>query len=99
MKIWHLTVVILIVAVVLTLFRDPVGRVGVIMFVTGLGEAVFGVTAIMALFQTIGAIGMARGVFEHAEAVAETSLVLVVATAVMSFWLFAGVWLVQATLP
>ena len=58
--------------------------VGLIVFVTGLGETALGVTAIMALFQTVGAIGMARGLLEHAEAMAATTVVLVVATAVMS---------------
>jgi hypothetical protein len=99
MRLWHLTVVILMLGVVFSLVRDPVGRVGLIVFMTGLGETVLGVTAIMALFQTVGAIGMARGLLEHAEAMAATTVVLAVATAVMSFWLFIGVWLIQATLP
>ena len=99
MRLWHLTVVILMLGVVFSLVRDPVGRVGLIVFVTGLGETALGVTAIMALFQTVGAIGMARGLLEHAEAMAATTVVLAVATAVMSFWLFIGVWLIQATLP
>ncbi len=38
----------------------------------------------MALFQTIGALGEAKGLFAHAEAVATTTLVLVLATAMMS---------------
>jgi hypothetical protein len=99
MRLWHLTVVILMLGVVFSLVRDPVGRVGLIVFMTGLGETVLGVTAIMALFQTVGAIGMARGLLEHAEAMAATTVVLAVATAVMSFWLFIGVWLIQATMP
>ena len=35
----------------------------------------------MALFQTIGALGEAKGLFAHAEAVATTALVLIIATA------------------
>ena len=53
----------------------------------------------MALFQTIGGIGEAKGILAHAEAVATTALVVIIATAVMAMWLFAGAWLVQATLP
>jgi len=85
--------------IVFSVVRDPVGRVALIVFVTGIGETVLGVTAIMALFQTIGAIGMARGLLDHAEAMAATTVVLAVATTVMSFWLFLGVWLIQATTP
>jgi hypothetical protein len=99
MRIWHLSVAILVTAVVLSIVRDPVGRVALIVFVTASGEAALGLTAVMALFQTIGAIGMARGVLDHAEAVASTTLVLLVATAVMSFWLFIGAWLIQVTVP
>jgi hypothetical protein len=99
MRLWHLTVVILVLAVVFSLVRDPVGRAGLIVFVTGLGEAAAGLAAVMALFQTVGAIGMARGLAEHAVAVAATTLVLIVGTAIMTFWLFVGAWLLQATIP
>jgi hypothetical protein len=99
MRLWHLTVAILVLGIILSILRDPVGRVGLIVFVTALGEAVLGVTAVMALFQTVGAIGMARGLLDHAEAVAATTLVLIAATAVMSLWLFIGAWLINATVP
>lgn len=99
MRLWHLTIAVLLLGIVFSLVRDPVGRVALIVFVTGLGETVLGVTAIMALFQTVGAIGMARGLLEHAEALAATTVVLAVATAVMTFWLFVGVWLIQTTTP
>ena len=51
----------------------------------------------LALFQTIGSLGEAKGLFAHAEAVATTALVLIIATTIMSSWLFAGAWLVQAS--
>jgi hypothetical protein len=99
MRLWHLFVVILAVSVILAIVRDQVGRVALIVFVTALGEAIFGTTAILALFQTIGGIGEAKGLFAHVEAVATTALVLVIATIIMALWLVAGAWLVQATLP
>ena len=99
MKLWHLVVFILFLGMVLSIVRDPVGRIALIVFVTALGEVVFGATAVLALFQTIGALGEAKGLFAHAEAVATTALVLIVATTIMSSWLFAGAWLVQASLP
>lgn len=99
MRLWHLTFFILVLSLVLAISRDVVGRIALIVFFTALGEVVLGTTAVMALFQTIGAIGMARGVFEYGQALAATTLVLFGATAVMSVWLFIGAALVQAVLP
>src|SRR5262249_22578053 len=99
MRLWHLFVVILCLGLILAIVRDRVGRIALIVFVTALGEVIIGTTAVLALFQTISALGEAKGVVAHAEAVATTTLVLLIATAVMSLWLFAGAWLVQASLP
>jgi hypothetical protein len=99
MRLWHLVVFIMGLGLVLAIVRDPVGRIAMIVFATALGEVVIGTTAVLALFQTIGSLGEAKGLVAHAEAVATTTLVLVIATAVMSSWLFAGAWLVQASLP
>jgi hypothetical protein len=99
MRLWHLFVFILGLSLILTIVRDQVGRVALIVFVTALGEVFFGTTAVMALFQTIGSLGEAKGLFAHAEALATTTLVLIIATTIMSSWLFAGGWLVQASLP
>jgi hypothetical protein len=99
MRLWHIFVFILALALLLSIGRDQVGRIALIVFVTALGEVVIGTTAVLALFRTIGSIGEAKGVIDHAEAVATTTLVLVLATAIMSSWLFAGAWLVQASLP
>jgi hypothetical protein len=99
MRLWHLGFVILLLAIVFTVARDTVGLIALIVFTTALGEVVLGTTAVMALFQTIGALGMARGFVEHGQAVAATTIVLIVATAIMSVWLFIGAWLVQAVVP
>ncbi len=99
MRLWHFFVFILVLGILLAIVRDTVGRIALIVFVTALGEVILGTTAVMALFQTIGAIGMARGLFEHGQALAATTLVLIVATAIMSMWLFVGAWLVRAVLP
>jgi hypothetical protein len=98
MRLWHLTLLILLVSLLLAIGRDVVGRIALIVFITALGEVVFGTTAVMALFQTIGALGMARGLFEHGQAVAATTLVLIGATTIMSTWLFIGAWLVHLVL-
>ena len=99
MRLWHIVVAILALAIMLSIGRDQVGRIALIVFVTALGEVIIGTTAVLALFRTIGSIGEAKGLFGHAEAVATTTLVLILATAIMSSWLFAGAWLVQASLP
>src|SRR5262245_17633038 len=99
MRIWHLVFAVGVSALVLTIGRDPVGRVALIVFVTALGEVILVTTAILALFQTIGAMGMARGLLAHMEAAAATTLVLVIATAIMSIWLFIGAWMVQVSIP
>lgn len=96
MRIRHLLLTVLVVAVLMSALRDPVAVVAVIVFITGLGEVVLGTTAVLALFQTLGALGMAKGFAAHAEAFGATLVVLAVSTAVMSGWLFIGVWIVQA---
>jgi hypothetical protein len=99
MRLWHLFVFILALSLILAIVRDPVGRIALIVFLTALGEVVIGTTAVMALFQTIGSLGEAKGLFDHAEAVATTTLVLIIATTIMSSWLFVGAWLVHASIP
>ena len=94
MRLWHLVFGILVVALVLSLARDPAGRVAVIVFVVGLGEAVSGTTAILALFRTIGAIGEADTLCSHAEAVLATTVVLAVGTFCMAGLIAVGAWLV-----
>jgi hypothetical protein len=97
MRLWHLVFGIFVVAIVLGLCREPVGRVAVIVFVTGLGEFAFGTAALMALFQTLGALGEAKTFVTHIEAVASTAFVLALATAIMTGWLFLGAALVIAS--
>jgi hypothetical protein len=99
MRLWHLFVLIMALSLLLTIVRDQVGRIALIVFITALGEVFFGTTAVMALFQTIGSLGEAKGLFAHVEALATTTLVLIVATTIMSSWLFAGGWLVQHAIP
>jgi hypothetical protein len=91
--------VILAIGLVMAIWRDQVGRIAFIVFFTALGEVAIGTTSVMALFQTIGAFGEAKSLYAHLEAVAATTIVLIVGTVIMSSWLFAGAWLVNASLP
>jgi hypothetical protein len=95
MRLAHVLFAVGLIAIVMTLFRDPFGRVFVIVFATGVGEVVLGLAALMALFQTVGALGQAEGLSDHAEALAATSVILAVASVTMSAWLFVGAWLVM----
>jgi hypothetical protein len=96
MRLWHILTTVFFVALVLAIARSDVGKVGLIVFFTGLGEVVLGATALMHLFKTIGALGMARGLSAHVEAIVATALVLMVATVSMNAVLWAGVVLLQA---
>jgi hypothetical protein len=99
MRLWQWVFGILLLAMILAMIRDPVGCVAVIVFFTGVGEVFFGTAALLALFQTLGAFGEAKGFLAHAEAVAATALVLSAATALMTAWLFLGAWLVSVSVP
>jgi len=94
MRLWQVGFLVAVVAFVMTLARDAFTRIFLIAFVTGVGEVVLGLAAVMTLFQTVGALGEARGLGQHAEALAATSIVVAVATAVMTAWLFVGFWMV-----
>jgi hypothetical protein len=95
MRLWHCLLGVLAVAVVLALVQDPVGCAAVIVFFTGLGEAFVGTASLLMLFQTLGALGEAQGLQDHAHALAATAVVLALGTAFMWGWLLAGLWLLQ----
>jgi len=95
MRLWHLIFLIVMAAVVLAIARESVGRVALVIFTTGLIEFVLGLTFVMTLFRTFGALGEAQRLVAYLEAIVATILVLVVASYVMNAVLWVGVWLVQ----
>ena len=86
---------VLVLAVVFTLLRDEVGRVAVVVFVTGLGVTVGGVTVIMSLFQILGHLGEARTLAGHVEALAACVLVLTLGSGTLLATMFVGAYLVR----
>jgi len=96
MRLWHLSLAVIVIAVVMSIARDPAGRVALIVFATGLYEVVLGTTALLTLFQAVGAIGEAKGLQAHVEALAATTVVLVASSLIMLAGFFAGAWLVRA---
>jgi hypothetical protein len=95
LRLWHFFLAIFLSACVLTAARSDAGRVAIVVFVFGLAEFICGTTAVMALFQTVGALGEAKRFSAYALALTATMLVTFVATIVMNALLWAGVGLVQ----
>jgi hypothetical protein len=99
MRISTLVFAILLIGTVLGIARDEVGRVAVIIFFTGLGTVIAGVTSILALFQTVGALGESRSLGTCIEALAATLVVLAVGSATMLGVMFGGGLLIQWAIP
>ncbi|HEY2158687.1 MAG TPA: hypothetical protein VGH33_23855 [Isosphaeraceae bacterium] len=87
MRILHIVFAVFMLALALTVAREPVGRVALVVFVTLGAELACGTTAVMLLFQTIAAIGDARDVLEYAQGFLATAIVLFVAS-----WLMLGMF-------
>jgi len=98
MRIWHMLVLIFVLACVFGVARSEVGRVSIVMFFTGLGEFILGATALMHLFKTIGAFGHAKTLHAHLEALLATALVLLAATVSMNLVFWAGASLLKEML-
>lgn len=94
MRVWHLIFLTAGLGLVMALSREPFARVMLIVLGTGISLVGFGLAAVMTLFQAVGSIGDARGLGEHAEALAATTIVLTVSSVVMAGVLFVGAWLV-----
>ncbi len=99
MRLSTLVFAILVIGTILGIWRDEIGRVAVIIFFTGLGTVVAGVTSIMALFQTIGALGESKSIGTCVEALAATLVVLAVGSATMLGVMFGGGLLLQWAIP
>jgi hypothetical protein len=99
MRLWTFLVLLVFLAIGFTLSRDPVGRVAVIVFVTGLIELAIGTTAIMTLFRTVGAIGRAESPAAYMQAVASTAMVVLVASIIMVGLLYVSILLLKASVP
>lgn len=99
MRLSTLAFLVLILALIFAIVRDEVGRVAVIVFFTGLGTVGAGLGSIMALFQTVGALGEARTVSAHVEALAATVLVLSFGSTLVLGLLLGGGLLIRWSIP
>lgn len=99
MRVWHFLFLVMLSAILLTVSREPTGRVAIVVFFTGLGEFILGLTAIMFLFRTIAALGYSRSVLAWTEAFVTTIVVVVIASVTMNALLWCGVSLMQRVVP
>jgi hypothetical protein len=99
MRLWMLVVAVLVVGILLAILRDEFGRIVLIVFLTGLGTVAAGLTSIMALFQTIGALGESKTIARAIEALAATLVVVAVGSASVLGVMFAGALLIQWVIP
>ena len=60
MKILHILFAVFLAAIMMTIARDPVGRVALIVFLTGLGVLGLATASLMLLFRALSAIGSAE---------------------------------------
>ncbi|WP_435018865.1 hypothetical protein TA3x_000852 [Tundrisphaera sp. TA3] len=90
---------VLVLGVVMGIARDEVGRVAVIVFVAGAAITAAGLTISLALFQTVAALGEARGVAAHLEAAVATAVVLAVGSALIVGLFFAAALGVDWAVP
>ena len=97
MKIWHFLVVVAVSACLFAVALDPVGRVTLIVLTTGIVAIAVGLVAVMALFQTIGSLAMARGPAEAAQAIAATGFILLIGEVLISSDVGVGIFLVLAS--
>ncbi len=95
MRLWHIVLAVFLLALILAIARDPVGRVALIVFFTSLSVVVLGVSSIMLLFRTIAAFGAAQSFFAHIEAVVATAGVLFVGGSSVLVALWFGARIVQ----
>lgn len=91
MRLWHLLFAVFLASLALTVARDPVGRVALIVFLTTIGMVVLGTASVMMLFRAVGAIGMAQSAKEEAGAVFATAGVALFGGGAMLLVLFAGI--------
>lgn len=96
MRLWQIVLAIFLLAVCMAIWRDDVGRVALVVFVTGFIEFVMALVALMALFKTVGAIGEANRLTAYAEAVVATAFVLFVASVTMNAVFWVGLRILQA---
>jgi hypothetical protein len=99
MRLSHLILVVFLCATLFGVAREPYGRVAIVVFCTGGTVIWLALLAIVTLFRTLGALGEARSIYAHLEAIVATGLVLVVASVSINAVLWAGTWLCLRVVP
>lgn len=95
MKIWHILFAVFLAALAMAIWRDPVGRVALVVFVTSLSMIGLGTVSLLFLFRAISAVGSAQSTFSMIEACVATAGVLVFGSSSMLFVLWCGIGLLN----
>ncbi len=91
MRIWHILFTVFTVAMMMAIWRDPIGRVALVVFFTAIGMFLSATSTIMLLFRAIAALGSADSTGSYIEAIAATAGVLVLGATAVLFVLWCGV--------
>ena len=95
MRLWHTFFAVFLFAIVLTVAKMPAGRVAIVVFITGVGELIFGLAALMLLFQSIGSLGEAEGLIDSVQSMVATVVIVAVASYLMVGLLTIGSAMVE----
>ena len=95
MRLWHLIFAVFLTAVGLAISRDEVGRVALVIFLTGMSLIFLATCSLLLLFRTCGALGMAQSWLTQIEAIAATVFVLFFSSASMWAVLWCGMSVVR----
>jgi hypothetical protein len=99
MRLWHVLVLVFLVAMALSVWQSEYGRITLVLFLTGIGEVAVGATALMNLFKSVGAFGNAKSFQAHVEALVATALILTAGSIGMTAVLWFGGVVIQMVSP
>jgi hypothetical protein len=95
MKLWHIVFAVALTALCLAIGRDPIGRVALVVFFTGIGVVGLATASLLLLFRSIAAIGLAQTKASTIEACVTAAAVLFFGIASMLFVLWCGMGLLS----
>ncbi len=98
MRLWHLSVAVLVLGMVMTIARYPAICYGLTLWTMILGVAAIAIASGVALVRTIVSVVTAHGQPDAIRAVLATILVLLVAPTVMIVWVYTCGWLIWVSI-
>lgn len=99
MRLWHVIVIVLLLAVFLGIARSEQGRISLCVFLTTLAMMGIATAALLHLFKTVGAFGAAKTPSARFEAAAATVVVVVVSAVMINAVLLVGMAIFRELSP